>query len=727
MSIVAANTDSRVITPPPAMLPTPPVTPKASTGWESLIGAGSRYINKIKRHEKNIEVSPLFDTNEEGLVFNLSDVSYKSCPVPLKRPDANEHNTEMACKACDLKFPLAEWKTHKNSEIHVSNLTAMRVNVQKYNKTIQELASKKVLRETSKSLRFDENCNIIEYAKLPGYEVTFVHDFDAELSSKASRLHKLLECSSRVSTVYNKINNRYSMKNTSGVREGIITNSNHIHIPAFWIDGKICSATVSHNCLREQPGTVVEFDLYFSIDGKLVAESVREVKSVKHLFAPGASDHLNISTTPKEDPVIDSLLKTATINKKTICIKHIKNGQCNCKDKSSEHFFIEDTCESSKFSFVGNDVKGAGFTLKSANSGLFKTEFHIVREHRALCYSINSVKRHHFRHFEYDGKQSITIPSLGKKISLPADNSIIVSDLRHMAESMGVTHNLQDFVNKIDVSEPRHRFLEVSCLKTLSHIQRLCPDREIQKAWKVVNNNLELQFRSSIHNMKITRPGIKRQGIIQAFHGTPETNLMGIAKTGFDPTRRCGQAHGPGEYFGKTIDISACYSSGSNFVYVCDIFLGSDEDHAEPPCTDMIILKQHNDWVQAVPRYLIEISDNYHCTQSLFRKQLEGVVEDPLKNSVNFLSESVPVVIASADKNITRVTVKGLHHGVQSDTLALGDMTEFFKNFNITPSSAILIKNICVVTFSSPVCPLLIFAANRTAYRGSYRLQVAAC
>jgi len=45
------------------------------------------------------------------------------------------------------------------------------------------------------------------------------------------------------------------------------------------------------------------------------------------------------------------------------------------------------------------------------------------------------------------------------------------------------------------------------------------------------------------------------------FHGTPEKNVSTILKDGLDPKKRSGQAHGPGEYFGRdpSVSLSYCY------------------------------------------------------------------------------------------------------------------------------------------------------------------------
>ena len=52
------------------------------------------------------------------------------------------------------------------------------------------------------------------------------------------------------------------------------------------------------------------------------------------------------------------------------------------------------------------------------------------------------------------------------------------------------------------------------------------------------------------------------------FHGTPPQNLESILQNGLDPDQRKGQAHGPGEYFGKSPDVSLSYCRGGDRMLV---------------------------------------------------------------------------------------------------------------------------------------------------------------
>lgn len=50
------------------------------------------------------------------------------------------------------------------------------------------------------------------------------------------------------------------------------------------------------------------------------------------------------------------------------------------------------------------------------------------------------------------------------------------------------------------------------------------------------------------------------------FHGTAKHNVSRILANGLDPSRRNGQAYGPGEYFAKDPGISVSYCNGGNEV-----------------------------------------------------------------------------------------------------------------------------------------------------------------
>lgn len=57
-------------------------------------------------------------------------------------------------------------------------------------------------------------------------------------------------------------------------------------------------------------------------------------------------------------------------------------------------------------------------------------------------------------------------------------------------------------------------------------------------------------------------PAAKRNTIM-AFHGTQAANIDNICKNGYNTSLRTGQAHGPGEYFATTPDISLSYCRGN--------------------------------------------------------------------------------------------------------------------------------------------------------------------
>jgi hypothetical protein len=72
----------------------------------------------------------------------------------------------------------------------------------------------------------------------------------------------------------------------------------------------------------------------------------------------------------------------------------------------------------------------------------------------------------------------------------------------------------------------------------------------------------------------LSTPDALESGIF-AWHGTSEAGIMGICDEGFDPGRRCGQAYGPGEYFGVSPATSGGYASSSSRMIVTYILPGA--------------------------------------------------------------------------------------------------------------------------------------------------------
>ena len=57
------------------------------------------------------------------------------------------------------------------------------------------------------------------------------------------------------------------------------------------------------------------------------------------------------------------------------------------------------------------------------------------------------------------------------------------------------------------------------------------------------------------------------------FHGTDQANIHWICKDGLDPARRNGQAHGAGEYFGATMQVSQGYNRNSPHMLIFAVLL----------------------------------------------------------------------------------------------------------------------------------------------------------
>lgn len=95
-----------------------------------------------------------------------------------------------------------------------------------------------------------------------------------------------------------------------------------------------------------------------------------------------------------------------------------------------------------------------------------------------------------------------------------------------------------------------------------------------------------------------------RQTIL-AFHGTSEANIHSICTNGFDPTKRSGQAYGPGEYFAKTPGVPMGYCQGGKKMLLCELLLGQTNLHHTMPYGDYVVMKNPD---HDLPRFIVQFS-----------------------------------------------------------------------------------------------------------------------
>lgn len=68
---------------------------------------------------------------------------------------------------------------------------------------------------------------------------------------------------------------------------------------------------------------------------------------------------------------------------------------------------------------------------------------------------------------------------------------------------------------------------------------------------------------------------VQDQSVTLAFHGTSEGNIESICRYGLDPSKRCGQALGVGEYFGQNALTSHPYCKGGKKMLVVALLMDS--------------------------------------------------------------------------------------------------------------------------------------------------------
>jgi len=133
---------------------------------------------------------------------------------------------------------------------------------------------------------------------------------------------------------------------------------------------------------------------------------------------------------------------------------------------------------------------------------------------------------------------------------------------------------------------------------------------QLQAAWQVRNKRLDKQFRATAHNLAMELGCAS--DMIDGWHGTAEQNVYSIAQHGFDTGRRCGQAYGAGEYFAKDPTVSVGYAKGGAFMFLCKLLLGAEgTDHTWVNDMKYYVVKQRNQYVQALPVYLVQFQ--YSC------------------------------------------------------------------------------------------------------------------
>lgn len=156
---------------------------------------------------------------------------------------------------------------------------------------------------------------------------------------------------------------------------------------------------------------------------------------------------------------------------------------------------------------------------------------------------------------------------------------------------------------------------------------------QLQGAWQIRNKRLDQLFRASAHNFTCELG--KSSDMIDGWHGSAEENILSIARYGFDPSRRAGQAYGAGEYFAKDPCVSVSYAKGGSFMFLCKLLLGTqDVDHTWVDSAKYYVVKQQSGLMQALPVYVVQFkgSKSKLCHELHSLKQHEHEDEGTLRH-----------------------------------------------------------------------------------------------
>ncbi|KAL3904629.1 MAG: hypothetical protein SGILL_009992 [Bacillariaceae sp.] len=78
------------------------------------------------------------------------------------------------------------------------------------------------------------------------------------------------------------------------------------------------------------------------------------------------------------------------------------------------------------------------------------------------------------------------------------------------------------------------------------------------------------------------------------FHGTATRNIQDILNNGLDPSRRSGQAYGPGEYFSKDPTVSVSYCKGDSAMLVFLVVVPPKDKQAKKLPMDYVVVNENS-------------------------------------------------------------------------------------------------------------------------------------
>ena len=109
-----------------------------------------------------------------------------------------------------------------------------------------------------------------------------------------------------------------------------------------------------------------------------------------------------------------------------------------------------------------------------------------------------------------------------------------------------------------------------------------------------------------------------------AWHGTAPAAIAPICDTGFDPKRRSGQVHGPGEYFGVDPEVSLSYCKGGGYMIVAFLLRGP---HLKTQPGFCHVVDNPKDWVASFSVPVLVVGFGDPAPPSPFPVGLYGMTE----------------------------------------------------------------------------------------------------
>eukprot|EP00755_Sulcionema_specki_P014659 Sspe_Gene.9364::Locus_3144_Transcript_2_3_Confidence_0.333_Length_2906::g.9364::m.9364 len=295
-------------------------------------------------------------------------------------------------------------------------------------------------------------------------------------------------------------------------------------------------------------------------------------------------------------------------------------------------------------------------------------------ESGTVVFLLDGVAHPPSRELEYDGKFTVTVHGVEKKVAMaPYKTATVLPALQRLADAAGVAHNFPP--------SPRSDLLTRVDTATLARLQAQWSSQsgrgKLLQAWEVHNGPMKRLFEATAYNMSVCYKA-NATPPINTYRAVEEGSVLDVIANGFTP---------PGSYRGDTsisgfavkADVAAGNSDGS-FVMQCKVLLGESDDQSWLGHMSCYVLKQKKGKVQAYPQYLLQ----FQRSSSPLSHELVAMCKAGIRHMSSTPKSGERVkVLRKADKYGRCVRVMGLDLEAFSQSALEADVQDFFAGHEV--------------------------------------------